>query len=173
MIRIESGALEAIEADGILRPVRSDFAAVSAAGRRVEIGAGEVLMGRLQGMNELPVGAALLTPGGDLAPFLIHVVVEAPDEAVSPEGVRRAFLNGLRRATEWELEIVAVPPLGTGAGNLEIELVGQIMVSELRRHLSAVAFPREVILVVESEYEVEALEQILATEPRDARGNGA
>lgn len=173
MIRVEAGALETIEVEGILRPVRSDFASVSAAGRRLEIEAGEALMDRLHGLGELPVGAALLTPGGDLAPFLIHVVVEDHDEAVSPEGVRRAFLNGLRRATEWELGVVAVPPLGTGAGNLDVELVAEIMISELRRYMPAADFPQEVVVVVENEYEVEVFERILATEPRNPMGNGA
>ena len=159
--------------EGILRPVRSDFASVSAAGRRLEIGAGEALMGRLAGLGELPVGAALLTPGGDLAPFLIHMVVEAHDEAVSPEGVRRAFLNGLRRATEWELGVVAVPPLGTGAGNLDVEFVAEIMISELRRYMASAPFPREVVVVVESDYEAEVFERFVAAEPRNPRGNGA
>lgn len=173
MIRVEKGALESTEADGIIRPVRCDFAAVSAAGRRLEIGAGDALMGRLHDVGELPVGAALLTPGGDLAPFLIHLVVESWDETVSPEGVRRALLNGLRRATEWELDVVAAPPLGTGAGNLEIDLVAELMVTELRRYLAVATFPRTVVLVVESDYEEEAFRRFLDAEPRNARGNGA
>ena len=42
---------------------------------------------RLDGMGDLPVGGAVVTPGGDtLNPFIIHAVLESPEESMSVMG---------------------------------------------------------------------------------------
>lgn len=156
MIRVRVGPLHAAEAEAILRPVSSDFAPVTGPGRDVEIRSGEGIRDRLVALGGLPVGGAVVTPGGDLAvPFLIHVVVQSPEEPVTVAGVRRALINGLRRANEWEMDSLALPPVGTGAGNLDPEAAARVMVPVLVEHMHSHPFPRDVILTVPNEYEEE------------------
>jgi serine/threonine-protein kinase len=118
--------------------------------------AGAVVAERLRATGSLPVGAAVITPGGDLpVAFLIHVVVQSAEEPVRKEGVRLALQNGLRRAQEWGLDSLALPPLGTGAGNLGAEESAEVMVPLLLDHLQRFQHPREVVIAVVDEYENE------------------
>lgn len=156
MIEIRRGTLVDAEEEAVLRPVNADLMAVTAAGREVDRRAGSDVEERLQRFGGLPPGGALVTPGGDLhASFLIHVVVQSADEPVTEAGVRRALLNGLRRATEWGIRSVVLPPIGTGAGNLDTETSARIMIPLVRDHLRQHDRPLEVIVSVENEYEEE------------------
>lgn len=169
MIAVRVGSLHAAEAEAILRPVSSDFASVTGAGRDVEIGSGESVRERLAALGGLPVGGAVVTPGGDLTvPFLIHIVVQSAEEPVSELGVRNALLNGLRRASEWEMEAVALPPVGTGAGNLDPEASARAMIPVLMEHLESHEFPREVTVTVPNEYEEEVFRQMVEKTRRGA-----
>jgi O-acetyl-ADP-ribose deacetylase (regulator of RNase III) len=72
--------------------------------------------------------------------------------------VRRAFRSALERTREWQLAEVAIPPLGLGAGNLEIEVSAELMADELLLHRRTSAFPRRVTFVAETADEASALE---------------
>ena len=160
MIRVRQGELAEAGVEAVVRPVRSDGEAVSAVGRRVEMVAGPEVAERLQALGELPIGGAVITPGGDLAAsFVIHVVVQSADEAVSRLGVQRALVNALRRAQDWGLRSLALPPIGTGAGALEAEEAARLLVEVLQDHLRDGMEPRELEIVVESAYEADVYER--------------
>ncbi len=154
MIRVVVADLAEVICEGILRSISSDLAADTPVSRSVELRAGSGVSDRLQAMGPLPVGAAVITPGGDLsAGFLIHMVLQSKEEPVGAGGLRSALVNGLRRAQEWGLESVAIPPLGMGAGNLEAEDSASVMVPVLQDHLRKFEYPRDVIIVAASDYE--------------------
>jgi O-acetyl-ADP-ribose deacetylase (regulator of RNase III) len=81
---------------------------------------------------------------------------------VTRDGVRRAFRSALERARDWQLADVAVPPLGLGAGNLELEVSAEVMAHELVRHIRMANFPKNVTLVAETADEASALEHAMA-----------
>jgi O-acetyl-ADP-ribose deacetylase (regulator of RNase III) len=163
MITVRVGRLDETQAEGLLRPVRSDFSGITAASRRVDASAGEDVRTRLEGMGELPVGGAVVTPGGELAvSFIIHVVLESPEESLSSFGVQRALMNGLRRASDWGMTSLALPPLGLGAGSLEPDEVARMVVEVLVHHQSEGEPPEDVVIVVESTYEEEMFRRLLA-----------
>jgi O-acetyl-ADP-ribose deacetylase (regulator of RNase III) len=74
------------------------------------------------------------------------------DEPVSGPGVRRGLHNGIRRLAEWGISRVAMPPLGTGAGNLDPDESAAIMIPLLAHALRAGALD-EVDIHVDSDYE--------------------
>lgn len=154
MIRVENAALTEIPCECLLRSVSSELEADTPVSRDLELKAGQAMMERFQAMGDLPVGAAVVTPGGDLeAPFLIHVVLRSRDEPTRAESLGLALQNGLRRAREWGVETLAMPVLGVGAGNLSAEESAQVMVPLIQQHLSRFEHPGEVILAVSSDYE--------------------
>lgn len=156
MISVRLGPLHDVRAEAILRPVSAVLASVTGVGREVELRSGESVRQRLAALGGLPVGGAVVTPAGDLpASYLIHVVVQSDEEPVSEAGVRRALQNGLRRAVELGMESLALPPVGTGAGNLDPEAAAAIMVPLLLEHLGTERHPREVTIVVADAYEEE------------------
>jgi O-acetyl-ADP-ribose deacetylase (regulator of RNase III) len=143
-----------VDSEALLRSVSSTLEPDTPFSRSLELAAGPSVSDRLKGMGDLPVGAAVITPGGELkTPFLIHVVLQSAEEPVRVKALHSALQNGLRRAQEWGLESLAVPPLGTGAGNLETEESASEMASVIIRHMKDHEHPREVVVVVSSSYE--------------------
>jgi O-acetyl-ADP-ribose deacetylase (regulator of RNase III) len=164
MISVRVGRLEETETEGLLRPVRSDLSGISGASRRVDSGVGEKVRARMDGMGELPVGGAVVTPGGNLrVAFVIHAVLESPEESISTFGVQRALVNGLRRAREWEMASLSLPPFGLSAGALEPEEVAGMVVEVLLDHVREGGPPAELVIVVETTYEEELFRRLLAS----------
>jgi O-acetyl-ADP-ribose deacetylase (regulator of RNase III) len=154
VIRVIHGSPTEALSEAVLRSVSSNLEPDTAFSRTVELLAGKGVSDRLQNMGELPVGAAVITPGGDLdAAFLIHVVLQSSEEPVRIESLRSALQNGLRRAQEWGLESLAIPPLGTGAGNLDVEESANETVSIIRQHFEEFDHPREVTILVATAFE--------------------
>ncbi len=154
MIRVFLGEVASAGTEGALRSVSAELEPDTPQSRDMALGAGPAVVDRLRATGSLPVGAAVITPGGDLpVAFLIHVVLQSAEDPVRRDGVRLALQNGLRRAQEWGLESLALPPLGTGAGNLGAEEASEVMVPLLRDHLLRFEHPREVVIAVGNEYE--------------------
>jgi hypothetical protein len=118
--------------DALARPVTSSLEGITPWSRQVEVEGGEDLRSRLAGQDGLPAGAVLVTPGGAL-PFelLLHAVLLAPDEAVGPSGLLRAFRNVLRQATEWEVGVLVLPLMGAGPGQLSLEEATEVLADAL------------------------------------------
>jgi O-acetyl-ADP-ribose deacetylase (regulator of RNase III) len=55
-----------------------------------------------------------------------------------------------------DIETLALPPLGTGAGNLDAETAADVMFEVLRGHMEGEEYPREVTVMVASQYELQA-----------------
>ena len=136
MIRVRVGRLAESDAEAVIRPVRSDLESLTAQGRELEDGAGAGLRARLATLGDAPPGSALITPAGDLpSAFLIHAVLQSPDQPVDLRTVELALSNTVRRAEEWGLSTLALPPLGTGAGQMEVDEVADVMITHLRTWL--------------------------------------
>ena len=154
MIRVVVGDLASQVADALVRPVRSDLAPVSAASRDIGLAAGEELEQRMERIGTLPIGGAVLTPSGRLAAsYLIHVVVMSEEEPQTSLSVQRALRNGLRRATDWGLASLALPPLGLTVGTTEPEEAARALVEILFNHLDEGAAPLDLTIVVASDFE--------------------
>lgn len=162
MIRVVVGELATQSVDGLVRPVRSDLAPVSAASRDIAAAAGTELEERLARLGALPIGGAVLTPAGDLpAGYLIHVVVMSEEEPQTSLSVQRALRNGLRRAADWGLASIALPPLGLSVGMIEPEESARALVEILFDHLEEGVAPLDLTIVVGSDYEARLFEGLV------------
>jgi O-acetyl-ADP-ribose deacetylase (regulator of RNase III) len=54
------------------------------------------------------------------------------------------------------IETLALPPLGTGAGNLDAEAAADVMCEVLRDHMRNEEYPREITVMVTTDYELQA-----------------
>lgn len=164
-----------VEASALIRSVGTDLEACTAVDLRIGSRAGELVLDRLRAFGETPVGAALVTPGGDLkSSLLIHVVIRSPEEPISKDRIERAFRNGLRQAAEWGVEILGVPPLGIGAGNLDAEVAARVMCRVIDEHLEMADQPRRIVIVAANAYEEGAFRgEIAARFPSDDSSESA
>jgi O-acetyl-ADP-ribose deacetylase (regulator of RNase III) len=162
MIEVRVEDLAFYEGDAIVRPSTATLGAPTPLLRRLDLAAGARLIDQIRMHEPLPVGAAVVTGAGDLpVDLFVHAVVTSPTERVSREGVRRALRSALERAREWQIADVAIPPLGLGAGNLELETSAALLADELIRHRRAAEFPRRVTIVAETADEASALEHAI------------
>jgi len=173
VIQVAIGDLASSELEGVICPIRSDLAPMTAAARDVLREAGPGVVERLEKMGTLPVGGAFLAPSGGLkAGFLIFIVTASEDEPETSLSVQRALRNGLRRAAEWELASLAMPALGIGVGHLEPEEDARAEVEILTNHLDEGQPPLHLTLVVTSEYEREMFARLLAALGRERFPSG-
>jgi O-acetyl-ADP-ribose deacetylase len=160
-VRVEDLAFYA--GDAIIRPATATLGATTPLLRRLELAGGPKLLDQLVLAEPLAVGSAVVTSAGDLpVSLLVHAIVSSPTERVSRDGVRRAFRSALERALTWQMAKVAVPPLGLGAGNLDIDQSAVLMADELAHHFASASFPQRVTLIAETQDEAQALEDAIA-----------
>jgi O-acetyl-ADP-ribose deacetylase (regulator of RNase III) len=159
MIDVRVEDLAFFEGDAIIRPATATLGATTPLLRRLELAGGHTLMRQLVVSDPLPVGSAVVTAAGDLpVDLLVHAIVSSVTERVTRDGVRRALRSALERTVAWQIARVAIPPLGLGAGNLDLETSAELMADELTRHCRTAAFPAAVTIVAESDDEAAVLE---------------
>ena len=160
-VRVEDLAFYA--GDAIIRPATSTLGATTSLLRRLELAGGATLLEQLKVSEPLSVGSAVVTGAGDLSvDLLVHAIVSSPTERVTHQGVRRALRSALERADAWQLADVAIPPLGLGAGNLDLEASAELLADELARHGRVSSFPRRVTLIAETDDEAAVLEHAVS-----------
>ena len=157
MIEVRTGELAdvaaEVRADAVVRPVGTDFSAVTPAMRRFEQAAGEAVAEQCRLLGDIPLGAAVITAGGALAvDLIVHVAVRSPVENATRPVVRQGLVNALRRLSEWGAKTAAMAPFGTGAANLDAETAADLMLATLAEHGGAGALDR-VVVVVEDGYQ--------------------
>ena len=152
MIHVVVDDLAFVPADAVVRPATSTLEPASSAVRHLEKVAGPTFWKQLHLQKELDVGAAVVTAAGELeAEFVIHAVVRSDTEDVSSSGVRHTMRSVLQRAADWELARISTPVLGTGPGNLGLEDAAGAMIDVLAVALRSATYPKDVVIVVESE----------------------
>lgn len=146
----------------ILRPISTDFHPVSGVSRDIGLSAGAELLSRLDEYDEIPNGAAVVTPAGALpCEVLIHVSIQDREEPTSGAAVERGFLNGLRRAAALGLESLVTPTLGMGATGLDAEGAAQAMGRALSQHRLDSDLPGRIEIAVASDYELDVFTRLV------------
>jgi O-acetyl-ADP-ribose deacetylase (regulator of RNase III) len=152
-----------IAADAVVRPTNGNLEPISPALRRLELAAGPRFRDLCHVQRELGVGAAVVTPAGDLpSELVVHAVIMTTFEPVSKTGVRRAVAAALRQSELWHIGTLALPPLGTGAGQLSLEDAAEALLPALEEHLRNAEHPTNVFIVVGTDVEREIFETRLA-----------
>lgn len=163
MIRLLRGDLSEASSEALLHAVRSDGAPITPGGRRLESVAGPEVAERVAAQGESPVGTAFLTAGGGTgADFIIHLVLQSPDEPLSAARLEQALKNGLRRASDFGFESVALPLLGAGPGQLAVEVSAALILRVLEEHQGEHRTPDRFLLVTESEFHAAVLREAAA-----------
>lgn len=162
MIHVVRGSILEMETEAVIRPIRTDLTPVSATSRDLAAGAGEAVQEHLLRLASLPLGGAVMTPAGELpCDFLIHAVVMSEDEPQTSANVQKAVQNSLRRATDWAVESLALPPLGMGVGTTEPEASARALTEILFNHLDEGAAPLDLTVVVTSDFEEDLFRRLV------------
>ena len=97
---------------------------------------GPTIQREAMSLAPIAVGAAVVTNAGQLhAKRVIHApTMEQPGTKVGVENVRRATRAALLAAAHHNLELIAIPGMGTGLGGVDPSDAARAIVDELRAH---------------------------------------
>jgi O-acetyl-ADP-ribose deacetylase (regulator of RNase III) len=158
VIQVVVDDLAFLEVDAVLRPASDRLDPVTPTISRLDQLAGEQFTAQRRIQQPLVVGAAVVTGAGDLtAKFVVHAVIQSTQIPADADTVRRALVSAWQRAADWELESVATPLVGTGAGQLSIEEAALLL--EQTSRLSR--FPSRLLIVVGDETERTTVQAIV------------
>lgn len=162
MISVLIDDLAQVAADAVVRPATTDLAPATAVAERLDAVGGTVGKAPETVRDRLDAGAAVVTAGGALpAEFIIHAVVGEEATDITAAALRRALQSALERAVQFDVEHLAIPPVGAGPGGLDLGVVAQCTVEVIREHLLVASFPVRVSIVVQSTEEETVFDQAL------------
>ncbi|HYF39814.1 MAG TPA: macro domain-containing protein [Gemmatimonadales bacterium] len=161
MIQVIVDDLALIQADAVIRPTDEILNPISEVTSRLDQKAGPRFAEQRRLSATLKAGSAVVTGSGDLpAPFVLHVVIRDSDSGVRRDLVRRALQSAWERAKDWELGVIAAPPVGVGGGGLSLEEAATLMAETFPagddQHC-----PFELNIIVEQESDRELVEAIV------------
>ncbi len=156
MIHAVVGDLASVAADAVVRPTNTWLQPLLPALRSLDAAAGPQFAEQIRLQRELAVGAAVVTGAGDLAAeFVVHAVIGTEADAVTADGVRRAYGAALWQCTQWQITVLATPV--PAAGNLAPSLAVQTVAEAVRAHVRGSEHPASVLLVVPDQIEADTL----------------
>jgi O-acetyl-ADP-ribose deacetylase len=160
VIRVSVADLATTTADAVLRPSDESLGSLTPDMSRLDEQAGPRFAEQRRLTTPLKAGAAVVTGGGDLkAPYVLHVVIRDQDTRVARDVVRRALISAWQRATDWGLNTIAAPLVGTGAGELSVEEAARLLAETFPGEPGGC--PAELHIVVERDADRELVEAII------------
>ncbi len=161
MIRVVVDDLAFLEVDAVLRPANHTLEPASSVSNRLDQIAGRAFADVRQVDTPLEIGSAVVTTAGELAaPYVLHLVISTDQANADRTSVRRALESAWHRTTEWQLARVAMPLVGSGAGQLTLEDAAELLQSSLRSRPQA-DYPTEVQLVVDRDADKDLIDEVL------------
>jgi O-acetyl-ADP-ribose deacetylase len=151
-------------------------AVVNAANTHLQLGAGVAGAIRRKGgptiqrecdaIGPISLGEAAISGGGQLkARYVIHAASMQLGGLTSESSLRAATANSLKRAVEKNLSSIAFPAIGTGVAGFPMSRCAQVMLEEVKKHLSGPTTLQRIFFVLFDEPALEAFERALASMP--------
>jgi O-acetyl-ADP-ribose deacetylase (regulator of RNase III) len=116
------------DTDAIVNPVGSTLGMTSSVAKAVRLHCGGPVKSDLQRYESLAAGTVAVTQGYNLAEYLVHAAT-TPGENSRGQNVRSATREALKTADNLGCRTLAIPVLGTGAGNLPyqagVKIIGE------------------------------------------------
>jgi O-acetyl-ADP-ribose deacetylase (regulator of RNase III) len=149
-------------------------AVVNAANNNLQLGAGVAGAIRRKGgpsiqtecdrIGPIALGEAAVTGGGNLrARYVIHAASMQLGASTTEANLRASTHNAFKRAAELNLESIALPAIGTGIAGFPLDRCAEVMLDEIRTHLSARTSLKRVELVLFDAPALAAFERTLAS----------
>lgn len=138
-IYLERGDITEYEVDALINAANDQLSMSAGVAATIKRKGGNIVEEEAQSQRPVEAGDVVVTTAGNLpANYVIHAAVMGTDLRATPEVVRRATSNALRRAEELRLHSLAFPAFGTGAGRVDPQEAAEAMVGAFRAHFTAV-----------------------------------
>src|SRR5881392_2866836 len=136
VIHVALGDITQLTVDAIVNPANSLGIMDNGAARTIKVEGGDQIEVDANACAPIAVGAAVVTGAGQLwCKAVIHApTMEEPGMKIGVENVRRATRAALLAAARNNIDLIAIPGMGTGLGGVDPSDAARAMVDELRAH---------------------------------------
>jgi O-acetyl-ADP-ribose deacetylase (regulator of RNase III) len=148
-VTIRQGDLTDAKVDAIVNAANNDLLLGGGVAGAIRIKGGPSIQEECRRLGPIRIGEAAITSGGRLAArYVIHAASMALGGYTEETGLREATRNSLARAKEKQLESIAFPAIGTGIAGFPMDRCAEVMLEEIRAHLSRETALRRVEIVL-------------------------
>jgi O-acetyl-ADP-ribose deacetylase (regulator of RNase III) len=162
-IIIMEGDLTAMNVDAIVNAANNELKLGAGVASAIRKKGGPAIQDECDQIGPVEVSSAVITGAGNLpALYVIHAASMSPGGKTTEENLRAATRNSLLCAREKGLKTIAFPAIGTGAAGFPLERCAEVMLEEVKAHLSAetslekiyfVLFGKDAYLTFKTAYE--------------------
>lgn len=161
-ISLRQGDLTDADADAIVNAANNQLMLGGGVAGAIRIKGGPAIQNECDRIGPIALGEAAITGAGRLrARHVIHAASMRLGESTSEANLRAATRNSLTRADENALKTIAFPAIGTGIAGFPIERCAQVMLEEVRAHLSGPTTLERIDFVLFDRRSLEIFELVL------------
>lgn len=129
-LEIVLGDITEIEADAIVNAANTDLKLGSGVAGAIRDKGGPTIQIECNKHSPLSLGEVAITGAGNLtAEYVIHAAGMHLGGSVNEISLKNSTWNSLVEATEYALQTIAFPAIGTGVGNFPTQQCANIMIS--------------------------------------------
>jgi O-acetyl-ADP-ribose deacetylase (regulator of RNase III) len=162
-IVLRQGDLTEADVDAIVNAANNDLMLGGGVAGAIRIKGGPTIQQECDRIGTIALGEAAITGAGRLrARHVIHAASMRLGESTSEANLRASTRNSLTRANENALKTIAFPAIGTGIAGFPIERCAQVMLLEVREHLSGKTTLERIDFVLFDRRSLEIFERALA-----------
>jgi O-acetyl-ADP-ribose deacetylase len=162
-IELRQGDLTEADVDAIVNAANNELMLGGGVAGAIRIKGGPAIQQECDKIGTIALGEAAITGAGLLrARHVIHAASMRLGEPTSEANLRASTRNSLMRANENALKTIAFPAIGTGIAGFPIERCAQVMLEEVREHLSGKTTLERVEFVLYDRRSLEIFERALA-----------
>jgi O-acetyl-ADP-ribose deacetylase (regulator of RNase III) len=153
-IAVERGDITDRDVDAIVNAASTALTMTTGVAAAIKRKGGVLIEEEAVRQGPIEVGAAVLTPGGNLAAtHVIHAVAMGADLKTDSETITRTTQAVLALADKHRLTSIALPALGTGVGHVAPGAAAEAMLQPIVAHLKSAktALKRVVFVLYQDE----------------------
>lgn len=137
-VAVERGDITVWDVDAIVNAANTTLVMGTGVAATIKRKGGVLIEEEALRQAPIEVGDAVLTPGGNLvATHVIHAAAMGPDQKTDPETIARTTRAVLALADKHRLTSLALPALGTGAGQVAPAAAAEAMLNAVLTHLKS------------------------------------
>lgn len=163
-VRISQGDITECALDAIVNAANNDLVLGAGVAGAIRSKGGPAIQQECDRIARIALGEAAVTTGGKLkAKLVIHAASMHLGGRTSEEHLRASTRNSLLRASERKVESMAFPAIGTGIAGFPLDRCAQVMLEEVRDHLSGETSVRSVEFVLYDRAAYDIFEKVFAS----------
>jgi O-acetyl-ADP-ribose deacetylase (regulator of RNase III) len=164
-IELWNGDICDLEVDAIVNPANLSLWMSTGVGGEIKRAGGDAIEFAAVRQAPAPLGAAVVTPAGQLAArVVIHAVSLDRDRRTSAAVIDRAVRSAMACARDVGARSIAFPAMGTGVGGFPLDEAARVTVRAVRQELPASPGIEHVIFAMRGAAPYEAFEAAIAAD---------